>query len=145
MQRAAISTPGCTILAVAQDPQLVRALAAWLADSGCEYVLASSYAAAKRQLAAGPDVVITEVKLAEYNGLHLALRGQAAGIPTIVLGPEDQGFEREAEQVGALYIAADELNWAELGFLIEQSVVARGGAMPAAGGEETGAGQLLLH
>ena len=40
---------------------------------------------------------------------QLALRGQLAGIPTIVLGPADDGFELEAERLGATYVASDHL------------------------------------
>ena len=112
--------PGHKFLVVAPTTSLASALVSWLGESPNELVLSNTYAGAKLQLTARPDVLITEVKLGEYNGLHLALRGQAAGIPTIVLGPMDHGFEREAEQLGATYVASDDLDSDELAFAIER-------------------------
>jgi DNA-binding NtrC family response regulator len=112
--------PGHRFLVVAQTTTLASALVSWLSESPNELVLANTYAGAKLQLAAHPDVLITEVKLGEYNGLHLALRGQAAGIPTIVLGPTNHGFEREAEQLGATYLGSEDLDSDELAFAIER-------------------------
>ena len=112
--------PGHKFLVVAQTTTLASALVSWLGESPNELVLANTYAGAKLQLTAHPDVLITEVKLGEYNGLHLALRGQAAGIPTIVLGPTNLGFEREAEQLGATYLPSDDLDSDELAFTIER-------------------------
>jgi DNA-binding NtrC family response regulator len=110
------------ILVVAQTGELASTLVSWLSDSGNDFVLANSYAGAKLHLTSHPDVLITELKLGEYNGLHLALRGQAAGIPTIILGPENEGFEGEAVRLGAMYLSADGLDSSELTFLIEKAV-----------------------
>jgi len=112
--------PGHKFLVVAHTTELASALVSWLGESPNELVLANTYAGAKLQLSAHPDVLITEVKLGEYNGLHLALRGQAAGIPTIVLGPMNHGFEHEAEQLGATYLSSDALDADELAFAIER-------------------------
>ena len=105
---------GHKILVVAHTPRLASSLVAWLGESGCDLVLANSYAGGKAQLASHPDLLVTEIKLGEYNGLQLALRGQAAGIPTIVLGPGSEGFAHEAELLGATYLSddidSDELN-----------------------------------
>ena len=111
---------GRKFLVVAQTTTLASSLVSWLGESPNQLVLANTYAGAKLQLTANPDVLITEVKLGEYNGLHLALRGQAAGIPTIVLGPINHGFEREAESLGATYLASDDLDADELAFAIER-------------------------
>jgi CheY-like chemotaxis protein len=109
---------GHKILVVAHSPMLASALVAWLSDSQTDLVLANSYPGGKAQLLAHPDLLIAEVKLGEYNGLHLALRGQAAGIPTIVLGPN--GFEDEAERLGAVYLSLDGLGPDDLAFAIEK-------------------------
>ena len=110
--------PGSRILVVAHSPGLAGTLASWLGDSPNEVVLANSYAAAKRQLTAHPDILITEVKLGEYNGLHLALRSHLAGIPTIVLGPDDAVFEHEAALLGATYLASNDLQSDQLSAFI---------------------------
>jgi hypothetical protein len=91
------------LLLVTQHLGLLNALTGWL-QAGYEVVTVSSFLAAKRWLDTGPDLVLTEFKLAEYNGLHLALRAQAAGIPTIVIGPEDRVLERECAAFGATRI-----------------------------------------
>ena len=114
------STP--RILVVAHDTHLASALVGWLADSGNELVFANSYAGGKAQLLSQPDVLITEVKLGEYNGLQLALRGQAAHIPTIVLGPDDLSFEQDAEELGAIYLSSDHLDAEDLAFVIEKAL-----------------------
>lgn len=110
------------ILVVAPTTTLASTLVTWLGEAHHELVLATSFAGAKLQLTAHPDILITEVKLGEYNGLHLALRGRAAGIPAIVLGPADEGFEHEAEQLGATYVASADLDSEELYSLIGKLV-----------------------
>jgi DNA-binding NtrC family response regulator len=101
---------GRRILVVAQSTSVVSSLMAWLADPHTELVTANTFAAAKHHLATRPDLLIAEVKLGEYNGLHLALRGRTLGVPSIVLGAADETFSRQAEQLGALYLIANELD-----------------------------------
>jgi PleD family two-component response regulator len=100
------------ILVVTSTSRMARTVTSCLGDR--EVLLATSYSGAKLQLTCHPDVVITEVKLGAYNGLQLALRGQIAGIPTIVLGPDDVGFAEEAERLGATYVVADALESEDL-------------------------------
>ena len=52
-----------------------------------------------------PSVLIAEVRLGDYNGLHLALRAKAGSIPALVLGNPDPVLEREAERLGVVYLA----------------------------------------
>lgn len=99
------------ILVVAPSPSLATKLVRLLGDAS-QLVVVTTFAAAKVHLDSPPDLLITEVKLGEYNGLHLALRARAAGIPSIVLG--DPVFEREAEQLGATYLSPGRLGTAEL-------------------------------
>lgn len=109
------------ILVVAQDTTLASTLLAWLGGAHHELVIVTTFAAAKVHLKTLPDLLITEVKLGEYNGLHLVLRGRADGIPAIVIGAQDQVFEGQAHQLGAAYIAVDALSADELNALIEAS------------------------
>jgi DNA-binding NtrC family response regulator len=110
------------ILVVVQNPSLACQLVTWLAPVTDELALVTTFAAAKVHLKTRPDLVITEVKLREYNGLHLALRTQAAGIPTIVIGMLDPVFERQAEQLGAAYMSAAALEADGLYALIQRLV-----------------------
>jgi DNA-binding response OmpR family regulator len=115
-------TEGRRILVVAQSTSLASTLLAWLGDAHHELVIANTFAAAKYHLATRPDLLIAEIKLGEYNGLHLALRGRALGIPSIVLGAADETFSRQAEQLGAVYLSADDLDAASLGSAMRRSM-----------------------
>jgi hypothetical protein len=110
------------ILVVVQNPTLACELMTWLAPVTDELAVVTTFAAAKVHLKTRPDLVITEVKLREYNGLHLALRTQSAGIPTIVIGMLDAVFERQAEQLGASYLPVAELDADVLYALIQRLV-----------------------
>ena len=102
------------VLVVAQDTQLAMTLVSWLRESGCEPSLTTSFSAGRDQLDARPAMVMAQVRLGAYNGLHLALRARAKGIPAIVLGDADPATEREARQVGAAYLSPFDLEKAEL-------------------------------
>ena len=106
------------ILVVAHQAGVAEQLTSWLDYAGYGVSRANTFAAGKARLAAGTsetqgsvhtrepeiDLVIAEVKLGDYNGLHLALRARAAGIPAIVIGEPDLALEREAENLGAAYL-----------------------------------------
>ena len=106
------------ILVVAPSVRLAASLVTSLGEAHHELVMVSTFSAAMVHLGQRPDLLITEVKLGEYNGLHLALRGRAIGIPAIVLG-SDLLLEREAEQLGATYLPVAELRFDELDSLIQ--------------------------
>jgi DNA-binding response OmpR family regulator len=72
----------------------------------------SAYSAAKTHLDTSPDVLVVQLKLGEYNGLHLALRASRLHIPAVVIG--DPTFRKEAEQLGAMYVSDSDLAGSEL-------------------------------
>src|SRR5687767_1477884 len=94
-----------TVLVVAPTPSIAMKVFAWLTDSGCAPLVVSSFAAAKPYLDEQPAALISEVRLGEFNGLHLALRAQARNVPAILVGQPDSVLEREATQLGAFYVA----------------------------------------
>jgi len=96
-------------LVVAATPSLAAQLCAWLKHAGWFVSLAHSYAAAKPFLERGPDVLMSELELGDYNGLQLALRAQGHRIPAVVVGHHDSVLERDAEQLGCSYIRKEEL------------------------------------
>jgi hypothetical protein len=101
-----------TVLLVSPTSRLSRAVTTFIQRAGCHVALAGNFQSGKLQMDAAPDLVITELKLGEYNGLQLALRGRATGIPVIVLA--DDSYEHEVEQLGAVWMspeaaASDEL------------------------------------
>jgi DNA-binding response OmpR family regulator len=95
------------ILVVARNPRLADRLVAWLGDSGHAMTLVTAFSEAKARLKSLPDLIISELKLGEYNGLHLALRADAAGVPSIIIGPPDAVLERDAASItSAVYLQA---------------------------------------
>lgn len=94
------------VVIVAQNPALATALLSWLGSAGYELAIVTTFAAAKALLETEPALIIAEVKLGEYNGLHLALKARALNIPTIVVGPHDPVLERDAEELGASYVTS---------------------------------------
>ena len=98
------------ILVVTQTPALASDLRAWLSAHGYWITATDTYGAAKFHLEMQPTVVITELKLGEYNGLHLAVRASSNHIPVLVIGDRDRFFEHEAEHLGATYLAFGEVN-----------------------------------
>ena len=119
------------ILVVAPDATLAQTLMEWLRDACDRLVLVDAFASAKAQLNAGPDLLITEARLGDYNGLHLALRARAAGIPSIVLGKPDRVSEREASKLGATYLPLTRLRAGELLSLVATLVPAMRDGHPA--------------
>ena len=93
-----------TVLVVASTPGLADSLLPVLGASATEIVVVTSFSAGKQQLLLQPRLLITELRLGEYNGLHLALRAHANGIPTIVIGDADPVLQRDAATLGATYV-----------------------------------------
>ena len=94
------------VVIVAQNPALATALLSWLGSAGYELAIVTTFAAAKALLETKPALVISELKLGEYNGLHLALKARAAGIPTIIVGPHDPVLQKDADELGATYLTS---------------------------------------
>ena len=79
------------MLVVAPTPPLAANLVEWLTEAGHEVILVTSFLAGKARLEIAPSVLIAEVRLGDYNGLHLALRAKAGNIPALVLGQPGPG------------------------------------------------------
>ena len=97
------STPH--VLVVASTPRIAEDTISRLTDAGFRVTLVSSFKAARKGLESHPDLLIAEVRLGEYNGMQLALRARNQGIRAIVLGENDLITRREAESLGADYLA----------------------------------------
>ena len=96
-----------SVLVVAPTPSIATRVFAWLTDAGCVPLVVASFPAAKQHLDEKPSFLISEVRLGEYNGLHLALRAQGQGIPVVLIGEGDPVLQREAAQLGAVYLPRD--------------------------------------
>jgi DNA-binding response OmpR family regulator len=87
---------------------LLRAsLASALSARGFKVLTADTFAEGRKLLIDWqPDVLVTSVRLREYNGLHLAVVSRQSSVltKTIVIGYADPVLEAEARQAGALYL-----------------------------------------
>ena len=98
------------ILVVSPSPTRCRDLRTWLSTAGYWVTVVSGFQAAKVQLQSGPAALITDLKLAEYNGLHLAVRAIAAQIPVLILSEPDLGIDGEADKLGAACLATADVS-----------------------------------
>ena len=93
------------ILIVDDDEPTRVGLAMLLEDAGYETITASTVPTAIKLLSdAHPDLLLVDIRLDEYNGLHLvAVRPEP--IPAIVLtGFADPGIEADARRLGAEFL-----------------------------------------
>jgi DNA-binding NtrC family response regulator len=111
-----------TVLVVAEDTHLATTLVSWLSDSGCRLAVTASYRAGKDHLDTKPALLISQVRLGAYNGLQLALRARAQGIPAVVCGDANSFTKRDAEALGADYMDASNLPKERLLRLVQTAV-----------------------
>ena len=64
----------------------------------------TDFGTAKEALANGADLLISDVKLGAFNGLHLAIRACVQGTPTVLIGELDRVLEAEARRQHAAYL-----------------------------------------
>jgi DNA-binding NtrC family response regulator len=79
-----------------------------LSGAGFDVTTVDDFEAAKARLAGRlPSVLLTAVRLGEYNGLHLVLQAKTARpeiAALVTIEAMDPVLEREAEQLGATFI-----------------------------------------
>jgi two-component system, NtrC family, C4-dicarboxylate transport response regulator DctD len=96
------------LLVVNADHDRLRATEEILVSAGFLVTCASSFDQAKRGLlAAPPDLLVTDVRLGAYNGLHLVVRAHSdhPSMPAIVMDVHhDQVLESETKNAGAVYV-----------------------------------------
>jgi DNA-binding response OmpR family regulator len=93
------------ILVVAANPALAETVVSWLSTAGHRASVVTDFASAKPELDAHPpDLLVTEIKLGAFNGLHLAIRSRAT-TPAIVIGDPDCVLEAEARQQQVQYLS----------------------------------------
>ena len=96
------------LLVVNADRDRLHATEEILVSAGFLVTCASTYDQAKRGLVvAPPDLLVTDVRLGAYNGLHLVVRAHSdhPSMPAIVLDVHhDRVLESETQNAGAVYI-----------------------------------------
>src|SRR4026208_85678 len=96
------------ILVVSADAKRTNAPFDILKSAGHDVVAAFGFDEAVRTLADySPDLMIAEVRLGAFNGLHLVIKSQIAhpALRTIVIDRNHDSFlESDAARLGALYL-----------------------------------------
>jgi CheY-like chemotaxis protein len=85
-----------------------RRIEGWLQKMGFGVESVSTFEEARDRLPLrDPDVLISDVRLGEFNGLHLVIVGRARRptLVAVVLGAPDPVLAKEAERLGATYLA----------------------------------------
>lgn len=93
------------ILVVASNGSIVERVLR--SAPGHEIMLRTDFESARLELDRHPpDLVIAQVRLGAFNGLHLAIRARGRALPTqtILIGEADAVLEQEAQQQHARYL-----------------------------------------
>jgi DNA-binding NtrC family response regulator len=101
------------VLVVAPHAEVAATVVGWLTSQGHQASLVKDFVSARSEFDAHPpDLLVTEVKLGEFNGLQLAIRAHIHSpmISTIVIGDDDIVLERDALAEQARYVKTPELS-----------------------------------
>jgi DNA-binding NtrC family response regulator len=116
------------VLIAEDDAATLAGWAAYVHDAGFSVVPASSFAEAHRLMSfVRPDILVTDIRLGEYNGLQLVVQaGTLDPAPSVIVtsGYEDPVLAAEAERLGATFLRKP-VRPAELMALIAGMVKAR--------------------
>jgi CheY-like chemotaxis protein len=96
-----------TVLLVDTDSEECAAYAEALSEVTERVYTAPSFPLAKSALVeTRPDVLVTQVRLSEFNGIHLALwgRGRLPSLRVVIVGQSDPNLETEARTSGFFYL-----------------------------------------
>ena len=92
------------VLLVCAPEGVARTFAAPLAEADCDVVAARDFPSARAALAQRPTLLITDLKLGAYNGLHLAIRAGMVGTAAVVIGHADPVLQADADRHNAIYL-----------------------------------------
>ncbi len=98
---------GRRVLVVSGQPQRRQELLSWLTADGYDVEVAAGFPGARSSIdARKPDLLVTDVKLDAYNGLHLAIwtRGRQLATQTVLIGEPDLVLQKEAERERTVYL-----------------------------------------
>lgn len=96
------------ILVVTNNRDLRDAVTRWLSAAGYSVVSATDFKSARRELdTLHPELLISDVKLEAYNGLHLVIwiRGRGLSTRSVLIGEPDFVLQREADREGATFLS----------------------------------------
>ena len=105
---AAVLQASNRVLVVQPDDLTRQQMSGALASVGFIVMEASSFEAARGVLTTTPvDVLLTDLRLGEYNGLHLVLlaRSVRPDVAAVVIAPTPDGvLQRDADVLGATFV-----------------------------------------
>jgi DNA-binding response OmpR family regulator len=97
-----------TVLLVEDERSVQEILGRWLVESGRRVVACRTFQEAKAYLTFNtPDLLITDIRLQDYNGLQLVVHmgGKRADASCLVItGHDDPVLRKEAEHLHARYL-----------------------------------------
>jgi len=105
------------ILLVDPDPVIVRDAESILHLLGHLEVCVDFNHARDRLVSNPPDLLVANIRLREYNGLHLVLRARPHTRSIVYATHHDAGLAREAQAAGAFYERSMRLASALVGYL----------------------------
>jgi len=94
------------VLLVDPDPTTTATLARLLWADAAVTVCADFHAARQHLVASPPDLLVTHLRLREYNGLHLVYLAAAMALPTrsvVYIDTDDPPTGRAIQAAGAFY------------------------------------------
>lgn len=100
-------TPSRRVAVITPTPDVAKVVIRCLMAAGHTTILLSDFLEARSELDEHPpDLLVTEVKLGAFNGLHLAIRarGRRAHTRTILLGDPDSVLQAEMSQQQIPYL-----------------------------------------
>ena len=96
------------VVLVHSDPEILQRAETLLYEAGCAVVSASSFQAARKALdCVEPDLLIADVRLDDFNGLHLAILARLERPRTRVIithAYADAILESEARRCDAVFV-----------------------------------------
>jgi len=100
---------GGTPTALVVEPSVGDAvwIALVLSELGFRVMVSETFQDASIRLTTRPALLVTELRLGEYNGLHLVLRGKSSHPPLAAIVTSrivDPALYKEAEQLDATYV-----------------------------------------
>jgi DNA-binding response OmpR family regulator len=102
-------SPTKTAAALIVEPSIADAvfLVTTLSALGFSVTVSDRFQEAKARLRVPPALLVTEIRLGEYNGLHLVLRGKSARVEmaaVVTSRVTDSVLQAEAERMGATFV-----------------------------------------
>ena len=98
-----------TVIIVEPDPRRLSMLTFSLAAVASVAGYAGFQTARARLLAEPPELLVTNVRLREYNGIHLVMLAPASTRSIVYMDPEDPVLLREAQAVRAFVESPERL------------------------------------